>query len=74
MSEKGLDSNGYGFIVHPGRLDTDERLALTAYAMDSSDEVAATQVNIVPLDEERCTIVPLGVPGESTGPTPTPGR
>ncbi|MEN3613773.1 hypothetical protein AAH979_30010 [Plantactinospora sp. ZYX-F-223] len=74
MSEKGLETNGYGFIVHPGRLDPDERLALTAYAMDSSDEVAATQVNIVPLDEERCTIVPLGVPGESTGPTPTPGR
>ncbi|MEO3924946.1 hypothetical protein ABGB07_13940 [Micromonosporaceae bacterium B7E4] len=49
-------------------------MAPTAYAMHGSDEPAATHVTVVPLDEERCKIVPLGVPAESTRPTPTPGR
>lgn len=62
------------FIVHPGRLNPDERLALTGY-FDASGQMLPMHINVIPLTEERCPIVPMDYPSDSTpNPTVTPGR
>lgn len=75
---KGLefpdDDSADTFIVHPGRLNPDERLALTGYA-DTSGQIAAMHINVIPLTEERCQIVPMVYPSDSSpNPTVSPGR
>ena len=63
---KGLefpdDDSADTFIVHPGRLNPDQRLALTGY-VDASGQIAAMHINVIPLTEERCQIVPAELPG-----------
>lgn len=75
---KGLefpdDDSADTFIVHPGRLNPDERLALTGYA-DTSGQIAAMHINVIPLTEERCQIVPMDNSSDSSpNPTVSPGR
>jgi hypothetical protein len=78
VPSKGLefpdDDSVDTFIVHPGRLDPDERLALTGYA-DASGQTAAMHINVIPLTEERCQTVPMVYPSDSSpNPTVSPGR
>ncbi|GIF78576.1 hypothetical protein [Asanoa siamensis] len=60
--------------MNPGRLNPDELLALTGYA-DASGQILAMHINVVPLTEERCQIVPMVYPGEtSPNSTLSPGQ
>lgn len=78
LPDKGLefpaDDRAGTFIVHPGHLDPDERLALTGYA-DADGQLLATHINVVPLTEERCQIVPMPIRSDrSASPTVPSGR
>lgn len=59
-----------GFVIHPDRLAPNERLVLTGYAIDKSGTIGATQLNVVPLNEERCEIVPHNPPLVPHAPPP----
>lgn len=56
--QKGVEPTSRGWIIRPGHLAPDERLALSAYADDPGD-IVATHINVVPMSEGRCEIKPM---------------
>lgn len=73
LSALGIESDSQGIVVEPGRLATGERLVLSTYVAENGDTVA-THVNLVPIGEERCTIIPMYSRDGQPDATPTPGR